>query len=86
MISELRDYPIHIGLTETGYGLSGIVQSSIVIGHLLMLGIGDTIRVSMTEDPVNDVVTCTKILESLNLKFLPVRINHAQHAEEQLRI
>ena len=74
MISGLRDYPIHIGLTEAGYGLSCIVQSSIVIGHLLMIGIGDTIRVSMTGDPVNEAVTGTKILESLNLKYSPVRI------------
>lgn len=74
MISELRDYPIHIGLTEAGYGLSCIVQSSIVIGHLLMIGIGDTIRVSMTGDPVNEAVTGTKILESLNLKFSPIRM------------
>ncbi len=74
MISELRDYPIHIGLTEAGYGLSCIVQSSIVIGHLLMSGIGDTIRVSMTGDPVNEAVTGVKILESLNLKYSPVRI------------
>jgi len=73
-MSELRDYPIHIGLTEAGYGLSCIVQSSIVIGHLLMTGIGDTVRVSMTGDPVNEAVTGTKILESLNLKFSPVRI------------
>lgn len=73
-MSELRDYPIHIGLTEAGYGLSCIVQSSIVIGHMLMMGIGDTIRVSMTGDPVNEAVTGTKILESLNLKFSPVRI------------
>jgi len=74
LMSGLRDYPIHIGLTEAGYGLSCIVQSSIVIGHLLMMGIGDTIRVSMTGDPVNEAVTGTKILESLNLKFSPVRI------------
>jgi len=74
MISEMRDYPIHIGLTEAGYGLSCIVQSSIVIGHLLMSGIGDTIRVSMTGDPVNEAVTGTKILESLNLKFSPIRM------------
>lgn len=73
-MSELRDYPLHIGLTEAGYGLSCIVQSSIVIGHLLMMGIGDTIRVSMTGDPVNEAVTGTKILESMNLKFSPVRI------------
>ncbi len=74
IMSETRDYPIHIGLTEAGYGLSCVVQSSVVIGHLLMLGIGDTIRVSMTGDPVNEVITGRKILESLNLKFSPIRI------------
>lgn len=74
IISETRDYPIHIGLTEAGYGLSCVVQSSVVIGHLLMQGIGDTIRVSMTGDPVNEVITGKKILESLGLKFSPVRI------------
>lgn len=73
-ISELRSYPVHIGLTEAGYGLSCIVQSSIVIGHLLMSGIGDTIRVSMTGDPANEAITGTKILESLNLKYSPVRM------------
>jgi len=74
LMSSLRDYPIHIGLTEAGYGLSCITQSSIVIGHLLMTGIGDTIRVSMTGDPVNEVITGAKILESLDLKFSPIRI------------
>jgi (E)-4-hydroxy-3-methylbut-2-enyl-diphosphate synthase len=74
LIANLRDYPIHIGLTEAGYGLSCIVQSSMVIGHLLMIGIGDTIRVSMTGDPVNEVIAGSKILESLDLKFFPIRI------------
>ncbi|MCL1864741.1 MAG: flavodoxin-dependent (E)-4-hydroxy-3-methylbut-2-enyl-diphosphate synthase [Spirochaetes bacterium] len=74
LFSNLRDYPIHIGLTEAGYGLSCITQSAIVIGHLLMNGIGDTIRVSMTGDPVNEAVTGSKILESLDLKFSPIRI------------
>lgn len=74
IMSETRDYPLHIGLTEAGYGLSCIVQSSVVTGHLLMQGIGDTIRVSMTGDPVNEVITGRKILESLNLKFSPIRI------------
>ena len=74
LMSNLRDYPIHIGLTEAGYGLSCITQSAIVIGHLLMNGIGDTIRVSMTGDPVNEAVVGSKILESLELKFSPIRI------------
>ena len=74
LMSDLRDYPIHIGLTEAGYGLSCITQSAIVIGHLLMNGIGDTIRVSMTGDPINEIVIGSKILESLELKFSPIRI------------
>ena len=74
IMSDTRDYPIHIGLTEAGYGLSCVVQSSVVIGHLLMQGIGDTIRVSMTGDPVNEVITGRKILESLDLRFSPIRI------------
>ncbi len=64
LLSLARDYPIHVGLTEAGYGLSCMVQSSIVIGHLLMLGIGDTIRVSMTGDPVDEIAVACKILET----------------------
>ena len=74
LMAETRGYPIHIGLTEAGYGLSCIVQSSVVIGHLLLNGIGDTIRVSMTGNPVNEAVTGRKILESLDLRYSPFRI------------
>lgn len=74
LMAETRSYPIHIGLTEAGYGLSCIVQSSLVIGHLLLSGIGDTIRVSMTGNPVNEAVTGRKILESLDLRYTPFRI------------
>jgi len=74
LMAETRTYPIHIGLTEAGYGLSCIVQSSLVIGHLLLSGIGDTIRVSMTGNPVNEAVTGRKILESLDLRYSPFRI------------
>ncbi|NLV68161.1 MAG: flavodoxin-dependent (E)-4-hydroxy-3-methylbut-2-enyl-diphosphate synthase, partial [Spirochaetes bacterium] len=74
LMAETRSYPIHIGLTEAGYGLSCIVQSSMVIGHLLLSGIGDTIRVSMTGNPVNEAVTGRKILESLDLRYTPFRI------------
>lgn len=74
LFSETRDYPVHIGLTEAGYGMACVVQSSIVIGHLLLLGIGDTIRVSMTGDPVQEVVAGRRILESLGEKYNPLKI------------
>lgn len=74
LMAATRPYPIHIGLTEAGYGISCVVQSSIVIGHLLLSGIGDTIRVSMTGNPVNEVVAGRKILESLELRYSPFRI------------
>lgn len=74
IISGMRDYPIHIGLTEAGFGLSCIVQSSIVIGHLLLQGIGDTIRISMTGDPVQEIYAGKKILESLSLKYSPLKV------------
>jgi len=74
IISAMRDYPVHIGLTEAGFGLSCIVQSSIVIGHLLLQGIGDTIRVSMTGDPVQEIYAGKKILESLSLKYSPLKV------------
>jgi len=74
IISGMRDYPIHIGLTEAGFGFSCIVQSSIVIGHLLLQGIGDTIRVSMTGDPVQEIYAGKKILESLSLKYSPLKV------------
>jgi len=64
MLAEEVDYPIHVGLTEAGYGLNCIVQSSVGIGALLLDGIGDTIRVSMTGDPVEEMVIGRKILES----------------------
>jgi len=74
IFSETRDYPLHIGLTEAGYGLSCIVQSSMAIGSLLMQGIGNTIRVSMTGDPVHEIPVAKKILESSGLRKSPVRI------------
>lgn len=74
MLSDIRDYPIHLGLTEAGFGLSCLVQSSIVIGHMLLQGVGDTIRVSMTGDPVQEIEAGKKILESLSLKYTPLKI------------
>ncbi len=74
LFANERNYPLHIGLTEAGYGISCVVQSSVVIGHLLLLGLGDTIRVSMTGDPVEEVRIAKKILDALKIRPLPVRI------------
>ncbi len=74
LFAKERNYPLHIGLTEAGYGTSCIVQSAVLIGHLLLLGLGDTIRVSMTGDPVEEVRIARKILDALGVRPLPVRI------------
>lgn len=74
LFSSLKDYPLHIGLTEAGFGNSCIVQSSIAIGHLLLQGIGNTIRVSMTGDPIEEVVIAKKILESVGERISHIKI------------
>ena len=71
-ISGLCDYPLHLGVTASGPYDLGIVKSSIGIGALLLDGIGDTIRVSLTADPIEEVVAAKRILSSLRLrKFGP---------------
>lgn len=67
-ISELIDYPLHLGVTEAGTLKSGLVKSSVGIGTLLAQGIGDTIRVSLTDHPVEEVFAGWEILKSLNLR------------------
>jgi len=74
LFSDKRDYPLHIGLTEAGFGTSCIIDSSVTIGHLLMQGLGDTIRVSMTGDPVEEITIGKKILESVGERFPAVKI------------
>jgi (E)-4-hydroxy-3-methylbut-2-enyl-diphosphate synthase len=64
IFAEKNDYPLHIGLTEAGYGLSCVVQSSVAIGSLLLDGIGDTIRVSRTGDPVEEIGIAHEILST----------------------
>lgn len=66
-ISEVVEYPLHLGVTEAGLFLSGAVKSSIGMGTLLYNGIGDTIRVSLTDDPVKEVIVAKEILRSLGL-------------------
>ncbi|HBR31517.1 MAG TPA: 4-hydroxy-3-methylbut-2-en-1-yl diphosphate synthase [Clostridiales bacterium] len=68
LIANNSDYPLHLGVTETGTAAHGIVKSSIGIGSLLADGIGDTIRVSLTDDPVTEVRAANDILQALKLK------------------
>lgn len=68
LISEKVDYPLHLGVTEAGTVWSGTIKSALGIGTLLMEGIGDTIRVSLTGNPVEEVKAASKILKSLGLK------------------
>ncbi len=68
MLAEACDYPLHLGVTEAGPMPSGGVKSAVGIGTLLAEGIGDTIRVSLTDDPVEEVKVGTWILQSLGLK------------------
>ena len=67
-IATRCDYPLHLGVTEAGTPAKGIIKSSVGIGSLLAEGIGDTIRVSLTADPVEEVKAGIAILESLNLR------------------
>lgn len=67
-ISARVDYPLHIGVTETGDVASGIVKSAVGIGSLLLDGIGDTIRVSLTDDPVREIETGLRILRAAGLR------------------
>ena len=71
-MAKVCDYPFHLGVTATGAGYNGIVKSAIGIGALLAEGIGDTIRVSLTADPEEEVVAAKHILQSLGLRrFYP---------------
>lgn len=66
-ISKLVDYPLHLGVTEAGTAFQGTVKSAIGIGALLVDGIGDTIRVSLTEDPIEEIKVAKEILKVLGL-------------------
>tara|TARA_B110001452_G_scaffold212830_1_gene183520 strand:+ start:209 stop:1306 length:1098 start_codon:yes stop_codon:yes gene_type:complete len=73
-LSKETDYPLHIGITEAGSFISGSIKSSIGIGSLLLSGIGDTIRISLSDDPVKEVKIGNEILKSLNLRKRGVQI------------
>ena len=68
LIAGRTDYPLHVGITEAGTYTSGTVKSSVGLGIILYQGIGDTIRVSLTGDPVEEVKTARLILKALGLK------------------
>ena len=74
LFSSRHDYPLHLGVTEAGAALTGVIRSSVGIGTLLMEGIGDTIRVSLTGDPVQEVTAAKEILTAVDMRREGVRI------------
>ncbi|MFH1462704.1 MAG: flavodoxin-dependent (E)-4-hydroxy-3-methylbut-2-enyl-diphosphate synthase [bacterium] len=74
MLSAKTNYPLHLGVTEAGREFSGTIKSSVALGSLLLKGIGDTIRISLTSDPVKEVEVGWEILKSLDLRERGVKI------------
>ena len=70
--SNTFNYPLHVGITEAGTGFKGLITSSIGLSEILELGIGNTIRVSLTDDPLNEVKAARVILNELGLKDMPI--------------
>lgn len=68
LMSEQRNYPIHVGVTESGTTFSGSIKSAVGIGAILANGIGDTIRVSLTANPVEEIKVARQILKNLNIR------------------
>ena len=73
-LSKKCDYPLHLGITEAGSFIPGSIKSSIGLGALLMDGIGDTLRISLTDDPIQEVKIGNEVLKSLNLRNRGVKI------------
>lgn len=74
LIASKCNYPLHLGVTAAGFGELAVIKSSIGIGSLLVDGIGDTIRVSLTDDPVREVIVAKDILNALGLRKQPIEI------------
>ncbi|MBQ9345880.1 MAG: flavodoxin-dependent (E)-4-hydroxy-3-methylbut-2-enyl-diphosphate synthase [Oscillibacter sp.] len=68
LLSERTDYPLHLGVTEAGTPSMGIIKSAMGIGGLLCMGIGDTVRVTLTADPVEEIYAAKKILQAAGLR------------------
>ncbi len=73
-LAELCDYPLHLGITEAGGKRTGSIKSSIGMGNLLLNGIGDTIRVSLSDDPEEEVKVGFEILKTLGIRNRGVKI------------
>lgn len=73
-LAEMCDYPLHLGITEAGGLRSGTIKSAIGLGNLLWAGIGDTVRVSLSADPVEEIKTGFEILKSLGLRHRGVNV------------
>ena len=82
ILSKSCDYPLHVGVTEAGTVKEGVIKSAVGIGALLAEGIGDTIRVSLTGDPVDEVYAAVSILKALELREGGITLFPAPPAEE----
>ena len=92
LIAQKTDYPLHVGITEAGTLTSGNIKSSVGLGIILYQGIGDTIRVSLTGDPVEEVKSAKLILKTLGLRTggievvsCPVSYTHLDVYKRQVR-
>lgn len=74
LMSKKSDYPLHLGVTEAGTAWGGTIRSAMGIGALLLDGIGDTIRVSLTADPIEEVIAAKEILRSVGLRENGIRV------------
>lgn len=74
LLKDMTDYPIHIGITESGTPRNGKLKSAAGIGSLLLAGVGDTMRVSLTENPVEEVLLAKRILESVELREKAIEV------------
>lgn len=74
ILKELTDHPVHIGITESGTPRNGIIKSVAGIGSLLLAGVGDTMRVSLTDDPVNEVIWARRILETVGMRHKAIEV------------
>lgn len=74
IVKGLTDHPLHIGITESGTPRNGMLKSAVGIGGLLLAGIGDTMRVSLTDNPVEEVKFARRILETLNIRKKSIEI------------
>ena len=68
LMAQEFDYPLHLGVTEAGFGDEALIKSSAAMGGLLLQGIGDTVRISLTDHPVKEVEAAKKLLTALNLR------------------